>query len=97
MNGKNGAGDITRFDSALFKTRFACEVKGYNPDDYFDKKTARKYGLFAQFGIIAADEAIADSGINPENTDFEDVGVFMTSGIGGINHFYHSVWSIIGR
>ena len=91
VNGKNGAGDITRFDSALFKTRFACEVKGYNPDDYFDKKTARKYGLFAQFGIIAADEAIADSGINPENTDFEDVGVFMTSGIGGINHFYEEM------
>ena len=91
VKGKNGAGDITRFDSALFKTRFACEVKGYNPDDYFDKKTARKFGLFAQFGIIAADEAIADSGINPENTDYEDVGVFMTSGIGGFNHFYEEV------
>ena len=91
VKGKNGAGDITRFDSSLYKTRFACEVKGYNPDDYFDKKTARKYGLFAQFGMIAADEAIADSGINPENTDFEDVGVFMTSGIGGINHFYEEM------
>ncbi len=91
INGKNGAGDITRFDSALFKTHFACEVKGYNPDDYFDKKTARKYDLFAQFDIIAADEAIADSGISPENTDFDDVGVMLTSGIGGVNHFYNEV------
>ena len=91
VNGKNGAGEITRFDSTLFKTHFACEVKGYNPDDYFDKKTARKYDLFAQFDIIAADEAIADSGISPENTDFDDVGVMLTSGIGGVNHFYNEV------
>lgn len=91
VNGKNGAGDITRFDSALYKTHFACEVKGYNPDDFFDKKTARKYDLFAQFAIVAADEAIADSGITPENTDYDDVGVLMTSGIGGVNHFYHEL------
>ena len=91
VNGKNGAGEITRFDSALFKTHFACEVKGYNPDDFFDKKTARKYDLFAQFDIVAADEAIADSGLSPENTDFDDVGVMITSGIGGVNHFYNEM------
>ena len=91
MNGKNGAGEITRFDSTLFKTHFACEVKGYNPDDYFDKKTARKYDLFAQFDIIAADEAIVDSGITPENTNYDNVGVMLTSGIGGVNHFYNEV------
>ena len=91
VKGKNGAGEITRFDSALYKTHFACEVKGYNPDDYFDKKTARKYDLFAQFALIAADEAIADSGINADNTDLDDVGVIMTSGIGGINHMYNEV------
>ncbi len=89
--GKNGAGEITRFDSALYKTHFACEVKGYDPDAYFDKKTARKYDLFAQFALIAADEAIADSGINAENCDLDDVGVIMTSGIGGINHMYNEV------
>ena len=83
VSGKNGACEITRFDSTLFKTHFACEVKGYNPDDYFDKKTARKYDLFAQFDLIAADQAIADSGIDAENTDFNDVGVMITSGIGG--------------
>ena len=91
VNGKNGAGEITRFDSALYKTHFACEVKGYDPDNYFDKKTARKYDLFAQFDIVAADEAIADSGITPENTDFDDVGVLVTSGIGGVNHFYNDL------
>ena len=91
VKGKNGAGEITRFDSTLFKTHFACEVKGYNPDDYFDKKTARKYDLFAQFDLVAADEAIADSGITPENTDYDDVGVLITSGIGGVNHMYNEV------
>jgi len=91
VKGKNGAGEITRFDSALFKTHFACEVKGYNPDDFFDKKTVRKYDLFAQFDIVAADEAIADSGITPENTDFEEVGVMLTSGIGGVNHFFNEM------
>ena len=91
VNGKNGACEITRFDSSLYKTHFACEVKGYNPDDFFDKKTARKYDLFAQFDIVAADEAIADSGITPENTDFDDVGVLLTSGIGGVNHFFNEM------
>lgn len=91
VNGRNGAGEITRFDSSLFKTHFACEVKGYNPEDYFDKKTIRKYDLFAQYDIIAAEEAIADSGITPENSDFDDVGVMLTSGIGGVNHLYNEV------
>ena len=91
VSGKNGACEITRFDSTLFKTHFACEVKGYNPDDYFDKKTARKYDLFAQFDLIAADQAVADSGINAENTDLNDVGVMITSGIGGVNHMYNEV------
>ena len=91
VSGKNGACEISRFDSTLFKTHFACEVKGYNPDDYFDKKTARKYDLFAQFDLIAADQAVADSGINAENTDLNDVGVMITSGIGGVNHMYNEV------
>ena len=91
VSGKNGVGEITRFDSTLFKTHFACEVKGYDPDNYFDKKTARKYDLFAQFALIATDEAVADSGINAENTDYDNVGVMITSGIGGINHLYNEV------
>ncbi|MBR6930377.1 MAG: beta-ketoacyl-ACP synthase II [Bacteroidales bacterium] len=91
VNGKNGAGEITRFDSSLYKTHFACEVKGYDPDDFFDKKTTRKYDLFAQFDIVAANEAIADSGINPENTNYDEVGVLITSGIGGVNHLYEEI------
>ena len=90
-NGANGVGPITRFDSSLFKTRFACEVKGYDPLNFFEKKDVRKYDLFAQFCMVSADEAIKDSGITPENTDFDDVGVVVTSGIGGVNNFYDGV------
>ncbi len=90
-HGISGAAEITRFDSSLYKTHFACEVKGYDPDNFFDKKTARKYDLFAQFDIVAADEAIADAGITPDNTDFDDVGVILTSGIGGVGHFFNEM------
>jgi len=91
VNGKNGAGEITRFDSSLYKTRFACEVKDYDPEAYFEKKEVRKYDHFAQFALIAADEAIADSGISAENCDLNEVGVMMTSGIGGVNHLFNEV------
>ena len=91
VNGKNGAGEITRFDSALYKTHFACEVKDYDPENYFEKKNVRKYDHFAQFALIAADEAVADSGISAENCDLDEVGVMMTSGIGGVNHLYNEV------
>ena len=91
VSGRNGVGEITRFDSTKFKTHFACEVKGYDPLDYFDRKDVRKYDLFAQFGMIAADEAIRDSGITSEDTDFNEVGVIWTSGIGGVTNFYDSV------
>ena len=91
VNGKNGAGEITRFDSTLYKTHFACEVKDYDPEAYFEKKNVRKYDHFAQFALIAADEAVADSGISAENCDLDEVGVMMTSGIGGVNHLYNEV------
>lgn len=89
--GDNGAADITRFDTSKFKTRFACEVKGYDPKDYFDRKEVRKYDLFAQFGLIAADEAVADSGLNAENTDLDEVGIIWSSGIGGLMTFIEEV------
>ena len=91
VNGKNGAGEITRFDSALYKTHFACEVKDYDPEQYFEKKEVRKYDYFAQFALIAADEAVADAGISAENCDLNEVGVMMTSGIGGVNHLFNEV------
>ncbi len=83
QNGVSGAADITRFDHSRFKTHFACEVKDYDWKNYFDRKEVRKYDLFAQFGLIAADEAIADSGMNAENTNLDEVGVIWSSGIGG--------------
>ena len=88
VEGRSGAGEITRFDSTNFKTHIACEVKDYDPLSKFDPKEARKLDLFAQFSIVAADEAIADSGITPENTDYDEVGVIWTSGIGGINSLF---------
>ncbi|MDD4374369.1 MAG: beta-ketoacyl-ACP synthase II [Bacteroidales bacterium] len=91
--GVSGAADITRFDHSRFKTHFACEVKGYDWKNYFDRKDVRKYDLFAQFGLIAADEAIADSGMNAENTDLNEVGVIWSSGIGGLATFFEEVAS----
>ena len=85
-NGVSGAAAITRFNAAKFKTRFACEVKDYNPDQYFDRKEGRKMDLFTQFAVIASDEAIADSGILAEGSqvDKDRVGVIWGSGIGGL-------------
>ena len=82
-SGRNGVAEITRFDSSKFKTHFAAEVKDFNPLDYFERKEVRKHDLFAQFLLIAADEAIASSHITPINTDFDGVGVVLTAGIGG--------------
>lgn len=89
--GSNGAGEITRFDSSKFRTRIACEVKNYDPLQFFDRKEERKLDLYSQFAIIASDEAIRDSKITKDNTDFDEVGVVFSSGIGGINSFYHEV------
>lgn len=91
LNGVSGAGEITRFDASKFKCRIACEVKGFDPLNFFDKKEARKLDSFAQFAIVAADEAIADSGINKDNTDFDEVGVIFGSGIGGIDSLFNDM------
>ena len=82
--GVGGAGMITRFDASKFKCRIACEVKNFDPINFFDRKEARKLDLFQQFSLVAADEAIKDSGIDRDNTDFTEVGVIFASGIGGI-------------
>ncbi|WP_426490511.1 beta-ketoacyl-ACP synthase II [Hymenobacter sp. 102] len=80
--GVSGAAPITRFDASKFKTRFACEVKNYNPDAYFPTKEGRKMDIFTQFALIAADEAIKDA--NLEGVDKDRVGVIWGSGIGGL-------------
>ncbi|WP_026462991.1 beta-ketoacyl-ACP synthase II [Adhaeribacter aquaticus] len=85
-NGVSGAAPITRFDASKFKTQFACEIKGYNPENYFDRKEARKMDMFTQFALIASNEAIADSGLL-ENVNKDRVGVIWGSGIGGLKTF----------
>ena len=91
INGKNGVGPITRFDSTNYKTHFAAEVKGYDPLEYFDRKDVRKYDLYAQFALVAAQQAVESSHITPINTDFDEVGVVLTAGIGGVTHFFNEV------
>ncbi|MGZ3898929.1 MAG: beta-ketoacyl-ACP synthase II [Bacteroidia bacterium] len=87
INGVSGAAPITRFDASKFKTRFACEVKGFNPEEYFDRKEARKLDTYTWYGIAASVQAIADSGMSAENTDLNEVGVIWGSGIGGLDTF----------
>ncbi len=87
LEGKSGAGPITHFDAEKFKTRFACEVKGFNPADHFDRKKARQLDLYAMYALVAADEAIADAGLDGEGVDKNRVGVIFAAGIGGLHTF----------
>jgi 3-oxoacyl-[acyl-carrier-protein] synthase II len=91
INGVSGADIIQQFDITKFKTRFACEVKNFEPTEYFDRKEARKLDRFAQFALIACDEAVKDAGITKENVDHDRVGVIFASGIGGITTFQDDV------
>ena len=84
-NKKCGIDDITLVDTTNFKTKLAAEVKEYNPLDYFEPKQAKRLDRYSQFAIIAAREAVKDSGITKENTDYDRVGIFVSSGIGGLN------------
>ena len=87
VNGVGGVAGITLFDTEKFKTKIAAEVKNFDPNDYFDRKELRKHDRYAQFGLIAADKAIADSGLNYEGLDKNRVGVIWASGIGGLQTF----------
>jgi len=91
LSGKSGAAPITRFDHTLFKTKFACEVKGFDPLQYFDRKEARKMDIYTQFALVATKEAIENSGINLETIDKDEVGVIFAAGIGGITTFEQEV------
>jgi 3-oxoacyl-[acyl-carrier-protein] synthase II len=91
INGVSGAAPIQNFDCSNFKTQFACELKNFDPLKYFDRKEARKYDPCAQYGIIAADMAVADSGLNLETVNLERVGVIWGSGIGGLKTFSDEV------
>jgi len=89
--GKSGAAPITRFDATLFKTRFACEVKGFDPTKFMDRKESRKLDPSTQYALVAADEAITHSGIALDKINPDRVGVIWGSGIGGLLTFQEEV------
>src|ERR1041384_3937686 len=91
INGVSGADFITRFDAAKFKTRFACEIKNFEPTNFLDKKEARKIDRFAQIALVASDQAVADAGISKDNVDSNRTGVVFASGIGGLITFQEEV------
>lgn len=91
VNGRSGAGPITHFDASLFKTQFACEVKGFNVAEYIDRKEARKMDLYTQYAVAVAKQAVSDSGIDSENIDKNRIGVIFGAGIGGIKTFEEEI------
>lgn len=89
--GQSGAAPITRFDTTHFKSKFACEVKGFDVLNFMDRKEARKLDPFAQYAMVVADEAITDSGLLASNPDLNRIGVIWGSGIGGLLTFQEEV------
>ena len=91
VNGVSGAAPITHFDASKSKTRFACEVKNFNPTDYINRKDARKMDKFTQYAMVASDEAIADANLDLETINKLRVGVIWGAGIGGLETFQNEV------
>ncbi|PTX44949.1 3-oxoacyl-[acyl-carrier-protein] synthase II [Christiangramia gaetbulicola] len=91
INGRSGSAPITYFDTEKFKTKFACELKNFDPLDHFDRKEARKLDRFAQYAMVSADEAILDSGLDLDTVDKYRVGVIWGAGIGGLETFQNEV------
>lgn len=93
--GVSGCGPITSFDASKFKTRFACEVKNFDPNSYFDRKEIKKLDPFSQYALVAADEAIKDSGINLDSINLDLAGVIWASGIGGLRSITEEIRSYV--
>ncbi|MEI7594274.1 MAG: beta-ketoacyl-ACP synthase II [Bacteroidota bacterium] len=91
INGVSGCAAITKFDASKFKTQFACEVKGYDSTQFFDRKEVRKYDLFSQYALVASEEAFNDANLNVETLDLDRCGVIWGSGIGGLQTFFSEV------
>ena len=91
LNGVSGAGPITLFDASKFKTRFACELKGFDPLQYLDRKESRKVDRYTQIALAASDEAVRDAGFDKEKVDPDRIGVVFASGIGGLVTFQDEV------
>ncbi len=97
--GKSGAGPITHFDASQFKTQFACEVKNFNGNDYIDRKKARQMDIYCQYALVAATQAVKDSGLDAEGINKDEVGVVMGVGIGGMRTFEEEAgnWALTGK
>jgi 3-oxoacyl-[acyl-carrier-protein] synthase II len=95
IKGVSGADMITQFDASKFKTRFACEIKGFDPTAFMDRKEARKLDRFAQIALVASDQAVMDAGITKDNVDHDRVGVIFASGIGGLTTFTEEVTNYV--
>jgi len=91
ISGSSGCADITHFDASEFKTKFACELKNFDPANHFEKKEYRKYDRFTQYGIVAASESVKDSMLLESNPNFDRIGVIWGSGIGGLETFQNEV------
>ena len=91
ISGSSGCANITHFDASEFKTKFACELKGFDPADHFEKKEFRRYDRFTQYGIVAASESVKDSRLLESNPNLDRVGVIWGSGIGGLETFQNEV------
>ena len=91
LEGKSGAATITLFDASKFQTRFACEVKNFQPEEHFDRKEARRYDRYTQFALVAAKEALQDSGLDLDSMDKDTTGVIISAGIGGLRTFEEEV------
>ncbi len=91
FNSESGCAPITKFDASSFKTQFACEVKGFNPVDHFDRREARRMDTFSQYALVVAEQAVQDSGLLNDKLDVSRVGVIWGSGIGGIDTFQQEV------
>ncbi len=90
-NGVSGCDFITNFDASKFKTRFACEIKNFDPTNFLDRKEARKLDRFTQTAVVASDQAVKDAGIDQGNVNMDRVGVVFASGIGGLITFQEEV------
>ena len=91
ISGVSGAAPITYFDTSKFKTQFACELKGFNPEDFMERKLSRKMDRFAQYAIVSSDEAIKDAKINLDKSNKDRIGVIWGAGIGGLETFQNEV------
>src|SRR2546421_4341294 len=97
VEGVSGVGRITRFDTTNFDTKIAAEVKGFTAEEYMDRKTARHIGRYCQFALAASKQALAHANLDPSQMDPDDVGVIVSSGIGGMEEIEKSHTNLIER